>query len=188
MSEKVKIQYGIFGGEGSGRRLRKALQQAGYVVTKKVAEADIIMAHSAGCFWLPDASSGQKIMLIDPPYWPERSIADRRRTRIRRNFQFSTYAYPPLQWVTHNLWGVYYGVRDHKRTKRIIRHAPTYNLEQVVKNRPVLLVRNEHDDWLTPDLDAIQRTNPKLRVVHVPGDHDDIIYHPKRYVELLKTL
>lgn len=87
----VKIQYGIFGGELQGKRLRREIQKAGYAVTKNASAADIILAHSAGCFWLPSAPARQKLLLVDPPYWPAKSIGERGKARAKRNFQFRQY-------------------------------------------------------------------------------------------------
>jgi len=188
MNNKIKIQYGIFAGEGNGIRLRKALRAAGYEVVKTADQADIIIAHSAGCFWLPEAHSHQKLMLIDPPYWPSKTIRERARSRSRNNLRYRRFGYSFRYWMARNLWGAYYAIRDYRRTMRIVRHAPAYDLSAIVHNRTVLLVRNEHDDWLTPDLDELEASNPKLKVAHIPGDHDHITHHPEVYVRLLQSL
>lgn len=188
MSRKVKIAYGIFAGERNGRRLRRALRQAGYGITRKFGDADIIIAHSAGCFWLPPASKSQHYLLIDPPYWPGRAVGERARSRARTNFRFRTYGYPLRYWLARNLWGLYYAARDLPRTVRIVRFAAKYDLEAIVRGRNVTLVRNEHDDWLTPDLERLQTVNPQLRTVEMPGDHDHFSYHPEAYVHLLQSV
>lgn len=188
MKATVKIQYGIFAGERTGTRLRKALRRAGYEVVRDVNKADIVIAHSAGCFWLPEAPSKHKLVLIDPPYWPGRSIKARARSRSYNNWHFRQFGYPFRPWLVRNVWGVYYAGRDLRRTLRILRYAPGYHLEEIIHNRNALLVRNEHDDWLTPDLGGLKRSYPHLKVVTVPGDHDDFNYHPEHYVDLLQSL
>ncbi len=189
MTRKVTIQYGVFAGHHTGKKLRKALQAAGYHITDRTDDADIIIAHSAGCFWLPEPSAAQQVVLIDPPYWPGKSVRVRARSRYFRNLRFHSYGYPLRYWLIRNLWGAYYGVFDWKQTRRITRFAPSYNLAVIVRDYPnILLVRNEHDDWLAPDLSEVMRANPRLVVHRLPGDHDDINYHPERYVALLKAL
>jgi len=64
---------------------------------------------------------------------------------------------------------------------------PFYNLEAVVTTGSVLLVRNKHDDWLTPELGELQYRNPRLKIVQLPGDHDDFNYNPQTYVDLLQS-
>lgn len=181
----VKIQYGIFGGERLGKRLRKALHQAGYRVTKDAKQADIIIAHSAGCFWLPPANPRQQIILIDPPYWPGRTIRERAHARTQSNWHFYKRDYSLCRWLAKNLWGTFYAIFDHQRTRQITRFAPNYDLAADIRGRRVILVRNEHDDWLTNDLAPLRVIHPDLRVVHLPGDHEDWYHHPQRYVDLL---
>jgi hypothetical protein len=183
---KVKIQYGVLSGERNGVRIRKQLKHAGYQVVKKRSTADIIIAHSAGCFWLPDAPTVQKLVLIDPPYWPGRTIRERGKVRVRTNFKFREYGYAFRYWLIRNIWGIYYLIRDAKRTRRIVKHATAFDLPSIIRGHTVILVRNEHDDWLTPDLGPLMQAHPKLQIRYMPGDHEHFIYHPKAYVDLLQ--
>ncbi len=186
--QSVKINYGIFGGERQGKRLRRELHKAGYTVTKNEAEADIIIAHSAGCFWLPQAPTSQTFVLIDPPYWPGKTIRERARSKGKSHWDFRTYRFPLYIWITHSLWGTYYAVRDLRRTLQIMRFAPQYDLSKIITNHKVVLIRNEGDDWLTPNLDELLRQHPGTSLHIVPGDHDDLYYHPERYVDLLQSV
>lgn len=188
ISQKVVIIPGIVSGKHTTTRLRRALQHAGYTVVSCIADADIIMAHSAGCLWMSQASPNQWVVLVNPPYWPGKTIRDRVRSRGRTNFLFWRYGYPFHRWLIRNLWGVYYAVRSPRRNQYIIRNMDTFDLEQSIRGHRVLLVRNEHDDWLTPDLDKLQRDNPSLQIVRLPSDHDDFNYTPERYVHLLQSL
>jgi len=187
MKPKVIIRYGIFGGEADGRRLRQVLRDAGYVITHDIAAADIIIAHSAGCFWLPPSKPNQRFLLIDPPYWPGRSVAERTRSRARGHLHFHAFGHSGRAWFTRNLWVLYYGVRDFRRTLRIAQHVRTFDLEKVIADRNVTLVRNEFDDWLTPDLAPLQKNNPNMRIVTMPGDHDHLLYNPEAYINLLQS-
>lgn len=188
MSKKVKILYGILGGEHSGKRLIRALRQAGFEIVQTASEADIILAHSAGCLWVPPRAPKQKVVLVDPPYWPEKTIRERAKVRARSNFRFYQHAYPLRIWLARNLWGVYYGIADFKRTMHIIRAIPAFDLERLTQSRPIVLVRNQYDDWLTSDLADLRRASPNLQLVTLPGDHDDFNYNPKPYVDLLQSL
>jgi len=185
---KVKILYGVVSGERLGRRLRREIRNAGFSITKDRDEADIIMAHSAGCFWLHDVRPEQKLLLIDPPYWPGKTVRERVKVKADANIHFRRYGYGRRRWLAKNLWGVYYAVRDFNRTVRVAKHAGQYDLETIIGDRQATLVRNEHDAWLTPDLGELKRTHPQLRVVTLPGEHDDWFFNPKPYAELLKSL
>ncbi len=126
--------------------------------------------------------------MVDPPYWPGKTIWGRVRARSRSNLLFYRDGYPFHVWLIRNLWGIYYAVAETKRTLRIIRAARTFDLAKAINDQTVILVRNEHDDWLTPNLDMLQHDNPKLQIVHLPGDHDDFHYNPQAYVDLVQSL
>jgi hypothetical protein len=53
MSESVCIIYGLNEGAAMGRKLVRALKEAGFTITDDSAGADIILAHSGGCYLVP---------------------------------------------------------------------------------------------------------------------------------------
>jgi hypothetical protein len=167
MSITVKIQYGVFEGERTGARLKRAIKRAGFSITK---------------------SLGQKIILVDPPYWPGRTTRDRAKSLSKTTIRFREYGYLFRYWLISILWNIYYSIRDLKRVLRIFNHAQYYDLPSIIQGRNVILVRNEYDDWLTPDLDELQRDNPSLRIVQMAGDHNDIIHNPIGYVSLIQSI
>ncbi len=67
-------------------------------------------------------------------------------------------------------------------------HIHTYNLVDIIKNHQVIIVRNDDDDWLGPDLKELEHANPNLTIRHIPGDHDDCMFNPEAYVNLLQSL
>lgn len=185
---KVKIEYGILSGKLSGARLERALRSAGYELVDDALQAEVILAHSAGCFWLPEAPSGKKLVLIDPPYWPDKSIRERARSQRRANLQFRQFGYSFFPWFRRNLWGLYYVVRDIRRSLRIVRYAREFNLENTIRTHDhILLVRNHSDTWLTPEYARLKQLNHTLETVELPGSHEDLTHHPERYVELLQS-
>jgi hypothetical protein len=184
---RVAIQHGFASGKRQSIQLQKELRAKGYAVVSQALDADIIIAHSAGCFWLPAAPTHQRILLIDPPYWPGKSVRQRSSDRLRRNFQFRKYNYGFNLWLKRNLWGIFYSLRDLKYTWDIIKHAQQYDLAAIIHSHQAILVRNDDDDWLTSDLTGISKANPNLTIVRLPGDHDDCYYHPEAYVKLLAS-
>ena len=187
--QTVAILPGIFSGRHTTRRLRRTLKHAGYTVVTNTTEADIIFAHSAGCLWLPKTKTKQTFVIVNPPYWPGKSMAQRGLSRLRTNALFWRYGIPAGRWLERNFLGVYYTILEPRRTLYIARHMAQYDLcETLDLGNPVVLVRSQVDDWLTPDLDALQQTYRNLRVVSMPGEHDDFNYHPERYVDLLQSI
>ena len=186
--QSVKVIYGVASGDRLGGRLRRELRHAGFTIAKKSDDADIIVAHSAGCFWLQDTRQDQKLMIIDPPYWPGRTVRDRAKEKSDANFHYRRYDYSHRLWLTKNLWGFYYLIRDMKRTVHIAKRVKDFDLPSVIGDKSVLLVRNKLDSWCTPDLDYLKHNHRNLKIVELPGEHDDWFFNPKPYVDLLQSI
>lgn len=185
MSTRVAVLYGIVSGQRIGKYLYTALEQAGYSLVSDPKDADIIIAHSAGCFWLPAHTPA---ILIDPPYWPGRPAAHRVRNRLASYMHLRRNNYTLKQWLWRTLWGSYYAVFDFRRNNRIISYADHFDLKTVIKDRPVVIIRNGNDDWLSPAVHELAASNTNLSIVDIPGDHDDCWIHPEPYVAALKQL
>jgi hypothetical protein len=187
MATKVALQYGVLTGRRVGKKFCKTLAEAGYQLVQNAQDADIIIGHSAGCFWLPQAPTKQKLMLINPPYWPGRSVTERAKARARTHLRYRRYGYNFKQWLWRSAWGAFYGL-DIPRTRLINRVAREYELEKIITNHTAVIVRNSDDDWLTPDVEKLTHDHPGVQVVHIPGDHDDLWLNPRPYVEALERL
>jgi hypothetical protein len=166
----------------------QALRAAGYTPVRTIGEADYVICHSAGCFWLPPAPARQKFLLVGPPYWPGRTMRIRLLERAKSNLRPASVGYTPRSWLTRNLWGIYYAVFDFRRNLRILTYGSRYDLPATARGHRAIIVRNQNDGWLTPDLDAIHANNPQIDIIRLPGDHSDIGHHPETYVALLKQL
>ncbi len=129
---KIAVIPGIFAGNYVTRALRKALERSGHKVVSDTASADIVLAHSAGCFWLPPADPKQTVILIDPLYWPGKSVGERARSRARSNAHFRDHNISFDAWLARNLWGTYYAMVTAPRTIRIIRQSRTFDLPSVI--------------------------------------------------------
>ena len=89
-----------------------------------------------------------------------------------------------LNKTLHNT--AYFGIHL-ARNLAMIKQAESFNLEQEIKHSNTILVRNDGDPWLTPQLDQLQSLNPHLQIVRLEGEHDDCWQHPKAYIELLQS-
>jgi hypothetical protein len=71
---KVFIAYGWPEGQWHGKQLRNDLIDCNYQITYSPEEADIIIAHSAGCYLLPNSLRAKLILLIGLPNWPNKPL------------------------------------------------------------------------------------------------------------------
>ncbi|MDB5175209.1 MAG: hypothetical protein JWM81_67 [Candidatus Saccharibacteria bacterium] len=184
--KSVAILYGFTEGRRHGHRMRKALRKAGYRVVRHPDDADILIAHSAGCFFTKDYKKATFVMLINPPYWPGKTL---RKRAVERFFVDLKHGIRPTKiwfWAYKNCLNVYYGLSRFKRNWRLVIMALHFTLPKAVAHhKNVLVVRNHDDTWLSPELEAVKESQPAISIHHLSGEHDDCWRHPSRYIALL---
>lgn len=70
----VCILYGFCEGPRMAGRMLRALARAGHTITDDPYQADVVIAHSGGCFIVPNDLPAKQIIMIGLTYWPGRSI------------------------------------------------------------------------------------------------------------------
>jgi len=183
-SRTICILYGINEGPSIGRAFERACTKQGFEIVRDPAEADIIFAHSGGCFLVPPQNNAKLIMQVGIAYWPGKPwlLATIRKVRL----EFRTY-------------------RQEKRMKDWLRklgyHARyAWNLGpalQMARNlspdkswnstQPQVIVRNRNDVYCCPEVHLINYRGPRT-FVSLPGEHDDCWEHHERYLSLLQSL
>lgn len=180
------ISYGILGGKHSMKPFIQALARQGIQTIAEPHKADVLIAYSAGCFWAPQPHAKQTLILVDPPYWPGRSLPSRAWQRAFSNTHPMQYGYTWQAWASRQLWALYYTPRDILQAWRIIRAARHYDLASVVQQQPVTILRSQYDDWLTPDFADLKQLNEHTVCLTAPGDHDGITYLADDYAEIIQ--
>jgi hypothetical protein len=183
----VTVIEGFAGGPLHTRQFRNALTQAGFKVIKNRQEADIIIAHSAGIYGIPQTSSAKLLILIGPTYWPGRRLIKRviRHTQTSRRYHVSNFGWRYYIWK--KILEFYYFFRRHSYMwLGIIHNNRLEHLNRLIRQpgRKTLIIRNQDDPFSGPGLEqAIKGSN--LSFVELPGVHDDYVTNPKPYIDLL---
>jgi hypothetical protein len=173
------ICYGFLESGPHGRRLRRRLGEQGY---KKAgpAAADIIIAHSAGCWLIPKSAkprlviyAGMPLQMANPRRaWLQANLASLRRGNIKRNLK--TRAKNTASIVRHPL-----------RNLDIFRH-PKIGRPAVFPDAQTVFIANRYDPWPRTDLlDEFAATQP-WSFISLPGGHDDVWEHSDRYAAIIK--
>jgi hypothetical protein len=184
----VSFIYGFTEGEWQGHRFRKALAVADYSITKDVRSADIIIAHSGGCYYVPlDLRDDQLVILINPTYWPGKPLARRAAAMSLQIVKAIRCGNEPLFQLHKTFRNLGYLFWHSGKNYEIIRRAKKFELPVEAKHRNTIIIRNLHDPWLTPDLKNLKRLNPHLQILELSGEHDDCWVHPERYINLLQS-
>lgn len=184
---KVYLAYGYSEGKWHSKRLRRALKRRGYNIERSLKHADVVIGHSGGCYDIPALRDKQLLMLINPPYWPERSIAERVTTITWQLIRAIRPGNHPIYHAKKLWWHCIYFVIRRRHNHRIADRTITFDLATEVNHSRTILVRNNDDPWLTPDLGKLQTLHPHLQIKRLPGDHDDCWRHPDRYIDLIEA-
>ena len=103
----VAVKQGWAGGKWHTRQFEQALKAAGYSITDEL-NADVVVAHSIACYDLKIKSPATYFILIDPPYWPGKSILSRfieKQKQDNRNLKNRFGQKYLLQKIA---WGIFY--------------------------------------------------------------------------------
>lgn len=188
MPVSVCIKYGFGEGDWHGKRLLRALRQTGYSVTRDAEAADVIISHSGGCFSLPANNPGQLIILIGPPYWPGKSPVFSIVQKIYRDFMDFARNKKLPRWFLKTFWNLLYGTCYMPATIMISWSARKHNFYKALRQDQIVLIRNEHDAFCTPDIEQLPVAPDRFRYFHLPGQHDDCWENPEPYVQVLQSL
>jgi hypothetical protein len=184
----VFILYGLAEGPWHGKRFRQALDACGFESTNQAETADIIVAHSGGCFYLPPAKSGQLTVLINPPYWPGKPLLLSVWQTLWWPLRY--YARPDSLafWFKKTAWnGIYMLTRPHKAFW-IAKHARQRQFYVALRQRRVVIIRSSRDPWLMPDASNLLKKHADFDYKPVPGEHDDCWLTPGPHIEVIKSV
>lgn len=188
MQKLVKIIYGVTEGPWHGKRLKKQLLEQGYGITEDIAKADYIFAHSGGCYEVVLASEWQKVVLVNPTYWPGKTMVQRARLKVWHDAV--VYFRSGLEWYWLKKAGhsLFYLFRYLPKWLDMSKKSKQVSFDGIFSHSNTLLVRNDHDPWLTSDLATLKESYPSIEIHTLPGYHDDCWYNPNPYVALLAKL
>jgi hypothetical protein len=181
----VAIIHGWAGGNWLTKTFTEYLKKSDFISTKRPAEADIIFAHSAGCYKIPKEAQAELIILHGPPHWPGKSIISRlaihkfNDTRLLAKQQGWFYILKKLGWET-----IYIFVHPTVIFVALSNHRSLGFLE-ALKDKHVILIRNKNDRFCSPEIDGVIRAYKNIKFVELPGQHDDYYTNPKPYIDLL---
>lgn len=182
---KVAIIYGWSEGPWQGQRFKAALAKTGLEIVKNPLKADIIIAHSEGCYWLPGGINPKLIALIGLPHWPGRSLITSTILNLIANAK--TESRQDLSWwaakLIHN---VFYIFSRPNLTWRLLSRHNSANIPILKTGQKGLLIRASKDTYCSPN---IQDLLPKLKPYvfkQIAGVHDDCWATPGPYIKLIK--
>ena len=181
----VAILEGWAGGPKLTRLLRSQLTESGFRVIKDTGKANIIIAHSTGCYMLPKSMSAQLIVLINPPYWPGQSILGRWIRMNKDELKFLRKQQGTPRFLKDKLWETYYIFVKPLYTWSVLNNKSHLDFLKNLDNRAVVLVRNRNDEFCSPKIKDVLVKYKTVSYAEVPGYHADYYINSKPYIDLL---
>lgn len=182
----VTISHGWAGGHWHVKRFVKALIEEDFRIIKNSKRANVIIAHSTGCYRLSEDSKANVILLLGPPYWPSQSILRRllkkkgHDTRQRINDQGILFT------INKFLFEIIYVIIKPSYTLIALKNHRYLHFLDLLENKKVILVRNEEDYFCSPEIEEAIKEYKNVRYVSLPGGHDDFMTNPQPYIDLIR--
>lgn len=182
----VAIIHGWAEGEWQSRQFRQQLIDNGFSVSSDIKSADIIFAHSSGCFLVPPEVKAKTIILVGPPYWPHRHLATSVLTKLFKEVTVHRHTQPFSWWLNklaHNLW---YIIANPQASLRVITDHKLTNLPSPSRHQ-VILIRPADDTFTHPNIQKLL-ADQNYTFITLPGAHDDCWLDSQTYIDLIKNL
>jgi hypothetical protein len=173
------ISYGLAGGRSHGRKFSKLLQQAGWKPARHIAEATIIIAHSAGCWLMPPSAQPKLVIYVGMPL---AQAKPRRTWAVAKKMAFQKAGLQ--QTSKDSLQNVYYVLRQPRRNMNIIRRAKIAR-PVIFSRAQSVFIANRYDPWPQSKTLQIYLKNQDWAFISLPGIHDDIWEHPEHYTAII---
>jgi pimeloyl-ACP methyl ester carboxylesterase len=173
------ISYGLGGGPLHARHLNRLLHKAGFQQTRQLKEADIIIAHSGGCWLIPKTAKPQLVIYVgmclaqSQPFRTWLAAKALMRKQSRRARRLSTM-----------IKNVYYNLAQPLRNINMIRQSKTAR-PIVFPDCPTVFISNRYDPWPRSSQTQEYLDNYDWAFISLSGSHDDIWEHPERYVAII---
>jgi hypothetical protein len=178
----ICILYGFGEGPRVGKRFLAALRAAGFGVTGNPATADVIIAHSGGCFLIPEHTRARQIIQVGIAWWPGRAwlscLARKLLDDVRSHHREGELRF----WARKSLWNLAYAC-NLWHTLKMFRGRASGILWRY--GHITTVVRPEHDHFCTPNKNKLPFTK-RPHFVGLPGYHDDLWHKPQAYIDVIK--
>lgn len=180
------VSYGFLGGPAHSRKLRQLLSAKGYDCTADLEHADIILAHSAGCFLIPKQAKPKLVVYVGMPL----AQAQLPAAFVKANHSSIVSALHDkaiIKVMKITLLSWYYGLRQPKRNWNIIRTIKTA-VPTLPPGAAITFITNRYDPWPSGDTlhQYVESKEGRQWVfMSLPGSHDDVWEQPEKYAAII---
>lgn len=184
MTKKICMLYGL--GEGpeiAGKFIASANKQ-GFVFSNNINKADIIFAHSGGCYLVPVNTKANLIVLNGLPYYPDESILKSVVQKVKYDYFQKKRSNDIGYWLYKTIWNSYYMLRHPVKGYYMFKGWKNKTLPDG-SDRRIIVIRNKYDPFSTADYCRQLARDYKWQFEEMPGAHDEVWDDPAPYVEII---
>lgn len=182
----VCIIEGFSGGPKLTKKFREALRESDFDITKRKTSAEVIFAHSAGVHAIPKNPKAKLIVLVDPPYWPEKRLRKRFRDTWRSIKEHDLTTYGRRYYLRKRLHQTRYSITRPKYLWiGVLGDNRLDFLKLANAKQKILLIRNTQDTYCSPAIREVVKSRKQVAYIALPGYHDDFTTNPRPYIELI---
>lgn len=182
----VALIHGWAEGPWQSSQFASELQKQGLELADSPKQADIIFAHSAGCYLVPKRLKARLVILVGLPYWPGKpqalSVLEKLALEAAHHKRRQDLGWF-LNKVAHNIWYIFTKPVDFIR---YYKNRALMNLPTAALNRQVILIRNASDRFCHPEIMKLLQQIKAYEYVELPGLHDDCWITPDPYIRIIK--
>ncbi|HSX08145.1 MAG TPA: hypothetical protein VLG11_04600 [Candidatus Saccharimonadales bacterium] len=166
----------------------QAAQAHGWRVTSRASEADVVVAHSGGCWIVPETNATKTILLANPPCDYKGSLLHNTNRKVALDYKAHKKAHDLGVFARKHFWnGVYFftHVPRHlamfKLTARYKAALPSLHAQKII------VTSTKGDPW-TGNISLHNiATHPGYCFLSMPDGHDDLWLHPERYLDIIES-
>lgn len=180
----VAIIHGWAEGKRLSKRFADILTKRGFKVVNDPAVADVVFAHSLGCYLLPPDSKARRVLLVGVPLVPTERLPVALVRKLAKEARHHR-AHDELGWWYKKLaYGFWCAVtKPHHIYYLFSKRNSTYLPN--ADDRRVLVVRPTDDPFMPAETNHLLEKRGYRRV-ELEGMHDDCWLDPEMYADLLE--
>jgi hypothetical protein len=162
--------------------LREQLVQTGFTITSDARKADIIIAHSAGCYLVPIDHQARVVINIGYTYWPGRRLLASLIAKLAEEY----HRIGALKWLKESAIHDIYAL-NLLHVARLVKgwKAPGAYLQKIHGNN--IFIRNQDDPYCEPTA-VMEAAGDQHMYISMYGYHDHVWDEPEPYINLLKSV
>ncbi len=174
------ICYGLGGGPMHARNFLSLMKGAKITPAQKVGEADIIIAHSGGCWLIPKTAKPKLVVYVGMPLEQDNP---RQAWRASNAAMFKSDGV--VYGLINRLKNLYYCLRQPIRNLKLIGMSKTAQ-PVILPKAQAIFITNRDDAWPRPNKIKKYINKYDWAYISLTGAHDDIWHHPAQYIDIIE--